>query len=296
MLGNDQYGDCGPVSVANSRALTSLFLNGSEAYPSLDDVFDLYRRSGNPDFNPVTDTDDNGVDMQTMLEAVQKGGIAGVKSVAFAKVDVTNLDEIRAAVAIFGFLLLGVDLETAQQHQGSLWDYVKTSDWGGHAVMAGSYTSTTVGADLSVITWAERVGLTDAFWTHQVEEAWVVIWPEHLGTEQFQEGVDLTALAGAYKVLTGKVLPIPAPAPVPVPPPAPEPVPVPPPAPEPVPVPPVPAPPPPPPAPVDPDAPTPADEALWENIRGWVFGWHIISNAKAARLVRKWARTKGLWP
>lgn len=293
MLGNDQYGVCGPVSVANSRALTTLYLGGTEHYPNLNDVFDLYRRSGNPNFDPATDADDNGVDMQTMLESVASGGMAGTKCVAFAKVDVTDLDEVRAAIAIFGYLLLGVDLRAVQQAQTDqgLWNYVSGSpDWGGHAVLAGSYTSATTGRDLSVITWAQNVGLSDSFWTHQVEEAWVLIWPEHLGTTQFQAGIDLTALASAYTALTGRALPIPAPAP-PAPTPEPDPVPTPPaPTPDPVPV------PPPAPVPVDPNAPTPADVSFWHDIHRWAYGHHVWSNAHAARRVLQWAREKGLRP
>lgn len=257
MLGNDQFGDCGPVSAANLRAMVTAALTGRENYPTLQDVFDLYRRSGNPNFDPATDADDNGVDMQTMCEALVSGGIAGVKALAFAKVDVSSLDEIRGAVAIFGGLLLGVNLETAQQDQTDqgLWDYQNSGEWGGHAVLAGGYTSATAGADVSVVTWAQLVGLTDRFWTHQVEEAWVVIWPEHLGTVQFQQGVDLAQLAADYKALTGRVLPVPTPTP---------------------------------PTPGDPDA------ALAAVAHHWVAEHHIGENHKMQTALKTWLQVKGL--
>lgn len=216
---NDRYGVCGPTSVANSRALVTRYLVGAEHMPTLDDVYSLYRRSGNPNFDPATGADDNGVIMADMLSAVLSGGIGGMKGIAYAAVNTSNLDEVRAAIDIFGFLLLGVDLETAQQAQtdAGMWDYRPSGQWGGHAVLAGSYTSAAYGADIDVITWARRVGTTDAFWTHgQVPEAYVLIWPEHLGTAAFQEGVDLGALARAYEVLTGRQFPA---VPVPVPPP-----------------------------------------------------------------------------
>src|SRR4051794_23725983 len=76
---NDQFGDCGPTSVANLVRLVTGGLLGTEIQPSQDDVFDLYRRSGNPNFDPKTDADDNGVDMQTMLEALLSGGNGGGK-------------------------------------------------------------------------------------------------------------------------------------------------------------------------------------------------------------------------
>lgn len=230
MYGNDQYGDCGPVSVANYVKLVTRYLTGAEVSVSQADVFDLYRRSGNPNFDPTTDADDNGVDMQTMLEALTKGGIAGRKPVAFAKVNVISPTEIQAAIAIFGGVLFGVDLDVAQQTQtdaGGPWDYSPhSSAWGGHAIVAGRYTGALTGPDVSVVSWAEVLGTTDAFLAHQLEECWVVIFPEHLGTTAFVEGVDVATLASDYQALTGRTFPVvPAPAPVP---PSPEPVPAPP--------------------------------------------------------------------
>jgi hypothetical protein len=216
---NDKYGDCGPTSVANLVRLVSGGLTGTEVMPSQDDVFDLYRRSGNPNFNPQTGADDNGVDMQTMLEALLSGGIGDGRGgvllpVAFAKVDVTSDDQLTAAVSIFGGSLWGVDLQVAQQAQTDAhppkWDYHHSSEWGGHAIVAGAYES---GALEDVISWATRVETTSGFRRHQLQEAWVVVWPWNLEHPAFQEGVDLAALASAYKALTGRDLPLPDPAP-----------------------------------------------------------------------------------
>jgi hypothetical protein len=75
------------------------------------------------------------------------------------------------------------------------------------------------------VTWARETGFTDNFWSKQVEEAWAVIWPEQLGTTEFEQGVNLTQLAEAYQAITGRVLQIPPapqpPAPTPIPSPAP---------------------------------------------------------------------------
>jgi hypothetical protein len=212
MYQNDKYGVCGPTTVANSRKLITRALTGVEHSPTQDDVFNLYRASGNPQFDPATGVDDNGVDMATMLSAVRNVGIGGTKSLAEAKVDVTDLNEVRAAIAIFGFLLLGVDLDTAQQDQTDtgVWDYQRSPGWGGHAVLAGAYRCRPIGADVKVITWAEVVGMTDAFWRRQVSEAWIVVWPELIGTEQFQQGIDTAALNADYEALTGRPGPLPA--------------------------------------------------------------------------------------
>jgi hypothetical protein len=265
LLGNDQYGDCGPVSVANDRLLLTTYLTGSPKAPSLADVFDLYRRSGNPTFDPATGAGDDGVDMQTMLEALNHGGIAGVKCLAFAQVNVKDIVEIRSAIDIFGSLLLGVSLDVAQQSQtdAGLWDHKSSSaPWGGHAVMCGRYKQ---GPDRTgVITWATVVDATDAFLSNQLDEAWVVIWPESLGTTQFKVGIDLGTLASDYQTLTGRPLPTPTPTPVPTPPPTP--------------------------------APTPAsaDAVLAAAVRAWASARHSGAAIAVAKAIKVWLAAKGL--
>lgn len=256
-LGNDRYGDCGPAMVEHDRMLVTAYLAGAPIPPDVNAVYDLYRRSGNPNFP----RDDNGVVLADMLSQVAKGGIGGTKCLAYAKVDVTNLDEVRAAIAIFGGLHLGVDMQIAQQAQtnaGGPWDYQPSGVWGGHAVLAGLYTSDSVvrHSDVSVVTWGMVLGTTDAFWARQVAEAWVVIWPEHLGSVAFQQGVDLAALAAAYKTLTGRVFPTVTP-----------------------------------PVPPSGDA---ADRVLAAAVRPWVDQRHVGVNGAAARAVKAWLTAKGL--
>lgn len=236
LYANDQFGDCGPVSAANMTKLLTKYLSGFEVSVSQTDVFDLYRRSGNPNFDPDGDTDDNGVDLQTMLEAWLSGGLGDApKPIAFAKLDHTNGAEVRAAIAIFGAVILGVTLDVAQEQQtdnGGPWSYVPKSEvWGGHAVLAGRYTAPVDDrmdqTDVTVVTWAELMGTTDGFMSHQLDEAWVVIFPAHLTSQPFLTNIDAAALAADYEALTGRTFPVaPDPGPVaPVPDPVPAPTP-----------------------------------------------------------------------
>jgi len=226
---NDTYGDCGPTSVANLVRAVSAGLLGTEVQPTQDDVFDLYKRSGNPEFDPSDPggPGDAGVDMQTMLEALLSGGIGGVKPLCFAKIDVLNDAEIDAAVSILGGTLWGVNLLTpqeAQTEQTHIWDYEPGYEWGGHAVLNAAYSE---GAGLEdIITWAERVKTTMAFRRHQLEEAWAIVWPWNIDHPAFQDGIDVQALANAYHALTGKTIPN-LPQPTPPPPPTPSPTPTP---------------------------------------------------------------------
>ena len=224
---NDQFGTCGPTSVANSLRLTTLGLTGHMVTVAFEDIADLYRRSGNPGFDPSKPGggEDNGVIMQTMLEALLAGGIGGHRPLAFAKIAAGDMDTLDKAIAIFGAVNLGLALDVAQQTQ-RVWSHVAGSpQWGGHAVLAGRYANPDgdVADRTGIITWAQVVDMDRGFVRAQEDEAWVIIWPEHLGSAAFLEGVDVKALASAYEGLTGRPFPFPpepVPAPTPVPAPA----------------------------------------------------------------------------
>jgi hypothetical protein len=272
MLGNDQAGDCVAVTWANFRRLVTAVLGARENYPTQDAVWQIYRTQ-NPGFDPqgTADTNgpgsayDQGMDIQTLLEyLVKHGGPDGVKAVAFAKVDYTNLDELKAADAIFGGVWSGIEVTDVNEQEfseGKPWDYDNHGEiLGGHSVLIGGYTP-----QQRFITWAAETEFTDAFVKNQVEEAWIVVWPEHLGTKQFEAGIDQAALAAAYQELTGRSFPV---QPTP---PAPQPTPTP--------------------------GPSPADtvdEALAAVLRPWVTEHHIGENHRVQVAAKAWLAGKGL--
>jgi hypothetical protein len=223
MLGNDVAGDCNAVTWANTRRLVTAALS-TEYYPTQAQVWQFYQTQ-NPGFDPngTSSTngpgskEDQGMDIQTGLEYLHStGGPDGVKAVAFAKVDPTNLNEVRAALAIFGGLWLGIIVLDANQKQfaeGHAWTDVAGSPVeGGHAILGGGYTT----ADVKFITWAKEAQFAKSFWDgtargqRLVEEAWIAIWPEHLGTAAFDQGVDQAQLAADYQALTGGPLVLPS--------------------------------------------------------------------------------------
>jgi hypothetical protein len=244
MLGNDVAGDCVAVTWANMRRLVTVTLAAPGNYPTQDEVWAIYKTQ-NPDFDPNGSPDtngpgsnaDSGMDIQTVLEYLNKNaGPDGVKAVAFASVDYTNPAEVKAAIALFGSVWTGINVLGSNQDEFNAsqpWDWnANESIEGGHSIVTGGYGTAGAGAlggDERFITWAQETSFTDSFWKHGVEEAWVVIWPEHLGSADFLAGVDLTQLAADYTAITGKPFPAPVPAPpVPTPPPTPKPVPPPP--------------------------------------------------------------------
>lgn len=234
MLGNDIAGDCVAVTWANFRRLVTA-IAGAERYPDQDSVWTVYRTQ-NPSFDPngTADTNgpgsshDQGMDIQTLLEyLVKHGGPDGVKALGFAKVDPTNAEEVKAAIAIFGALWTGIVVQQANETEFAErkpWDYHRSSpDVGGHSVLTGGYGAPgagPLGGDERMETWAEETSFTDRYWNRKVEEVWVVIWPEHLKHPDFLAGVDLAAFAAAYTAVTGRPFPVdvpPQPGPAPSP-------------------------------------------------------------------------------
>lgn len=251
MLGNDQYGDCVAVTWANVRRLVTTKLSVSE-YPNINEVITFYKTQ-----NPNFPADDNGMDIQTALQdLVDNGGPDGKKAVAFAKVDHTNVDEVKAAVALFGYVWVGIVVYDNNENEfsaGQPWTFdPNANQMGGHSVVSGGYGYGTgvLAGDEKFITWAAETSFTDGYWSNAVEEAWVVVWPEHLGSEEFLAGVNAAALEADYHTITGGSYVVPTP-PAPTPPPIPTPV-------------------PPKPKPTPPPAPTPKP-SWWDSFVDWIM-------------------------
>lgn len=224
---NDQFGTCGVASLDNFRRAVTAALDGAQRDATWEDVKALYMRQ-NPNFDETTGAGDNGVDMQTMLADAARTGFAGEPVVGFAKVDLADPELVRAAIAIFGGVLLGLDLTVAQQAQldQRFWYPVPGSpEWGGHAVLDGGYQDTPSREYL--ISWIIKVAASPGFMLAQRQEAWAVILPSHLGNREFVAGMDLAAFAADYEAITGRSFPVPVPTPTPGPAPAPSPAPTP---------------------------------------------------------------------
>lgn len=209
MLGNDSLGDCVAVTWANTRRLVSTML-GVPAYPTLPQVLTFYGTQ-----NP--NGQDNGMDIQTALEdLVANGGPDGVKARGFAAVDYTNPEEVKAAINIFGSVWTGIDVQQNNESEfgaGQPWDYSPGGqNIGGHSIITGGYgtfkpTTPQLSGDEKFITWAQETSFTDAFWANQVTQAWVVIWPEHLGSREFVKGMDLATFVTDFTDITGTPFP-----------------------------------------------------------------------------------------
>lgn len=214
---NNQIGSCGPTGAANSKVAASR----GKVVLTDDEIVEFYSYVSGYDpaqDDPSGQTEnptDVGVENQDMLEKLLEVGIGGHKPLAFAKIDSLDDDFLEAAVNAFQGALFGVTLEDAQQSQTDeqppVWDYKRSSTWGGHDVYSGRYVAAT--RRIGLVSWQLLIDTTNEFRDHQLDEAYVIIWPETLDAP----GVDREKLIAAYMQLTGDPLPVPAPAPDPVP-------------------------------------------------------------------------------
>jgi hypothetical protein len=244
MYGNDRWGDCVWAMIGHAiEAYTTygkgatVTLSDEAVLKGYSDVTGFDPGAGPPDHNPT----DQGTVIQDALNYWKKTGVGGHKILAFAQVDHTNPDEIKAALNVFGALLVGVAFPASAMDQfdnHQPWDVVRNDGGieGGHAVQVGH--AQTDGVEYESVTWAAIEGITSAWWSKYVEECWIAItddWLTTAGTSP--QGVDLYGLGEDLASLTGEPNPFPqpTPGPTPTPDPGPSPTPQPPtPAPEPV--------------------------------------------------------------
>jgi hypothetical protein len=206
--GNDRFGTCGPAFLANHLDLTTAILTGREVNPSDADVFDLYRRSGNPTFDPNKppgSPGDDGVFPSLLFKAAAGGGLAGHRLIGWAALADTSDASIQAAVNEFGGVGVSLELQRADL-DSSVWVYNPSSPVvGGHLVTAGGYDRAT--GTLSCVSWRERKELTRPYLDHRLTAAYVPIWPELLQGRFFAAGLDTDRLATDFRGLTGQVFP-----------------------------------------------------------------------------------------
>lgn len=215
ILGNSEYGDC--VFAGNGHLVELLTAYGQGIETGVTEAEVLAEYSRVTGFRPDDPATDQGAAVQDGLSDLRTNGLAGIKLAAFAEVDVTNLDEIKSALAELGGLSAGVNLPAIAQQQfgaGQPWDVVADDGGieGGHCIILAGYD-----ADfLYVVTWGQVQKATYAWWARYGEEIWAVISPEWVSPKGADpEGVNLASLGEEFAALTGEPSPFGAPGPVP---------------------------------------------------------------------------------
>lgn len=197
MDGNDTVGDCVVAGFDHARQTITGLLTGTQQNFTQQEIWDFYKTQ-NPEFDPSTDKDDNGMDVQTFLEYL----VANKYILAFASIDYMNEAEFRAAMYLGLGILTGVQLRNIQMQQFAKgkWSYVPKSPIdGGHCIPFIGYGK----SQATCVTWGKEIPCTDSFIKHQMDEAWFILMQEHVDHPEFRNHFDLPAFSEAVSEITG---------------------------------------------------------------------------------------------
>jgi hypothetical protein len=203
MLGNDTLGDCTCAGVGHKRIGDVYANQGRILEVTTAETIKFYENFG---YNPDDPNSDQGAVCQQVLEAWHKVGFLGEKPVAFAKVKVSSLTEVKQAIATFGQIYCGFDVPDSamgQFNDSEPWIVVPGAQIeGGHCVTVGAYDAD----GPSCVTWGAVQPMTWEFWKRYFREAWVIVGPDDYNpaTGHTRDGLDGAALAKAYTAVTGR--------------------------------------------------------------------------------------------
>jgi hypothetical protein len=167
---NDQLGDCTIAACGHAIQIWSLNADNSERTIPDSAILAAYEAwDGYVQGDPSTDT--GGVCLD-VLNAWKKDALNDYELQAFADPTVSNLDEIRQAIALFGGVYIGFNVPNfimATDTIPPLWDVAADDggNAGGHCVFVVGYDEST----FSFISWGSVYKMTAAFWTKYVDEA-----------------------------------------------------------------------------------------------------------------------------
>lgn len=145
ILGNDRLGDCVVAGGAHQLTLHNGMI-GKRFVPSEAEVVALYRKLGHGR--------DNGLALDTMLQAMMSGVFGGQKIVADCNVDPNNMDQIKKSIQFLGGVMIGFGTtahSVSDFQQGIPWDDTYRPDGGAHCVILTGWDDAT--SEWELLTW-----------------------------------------------------------------------------------------------------------------------------------------------
>ncbi|MGA2669804.1 MAG: hypothetical protein ABSF21_00045 [Dehalococcoidia bacterium] len=213
---NDIYGDCVIAGRAHMTLPFEKFQQGIQIQISDDEIKNEYFAE--------TGGQDTGLVMLDSLNVWRKEGwTAGGKHYdiyAFASLDWTNHDEVRAAIYLLRGIYLGFQVPQSaidQFNAGKIWDVV-TPDGGiqgGHCIYTFAFIDIVGYNEIGPVcmTWGRRQQMTWRFWDSQVDEAYVVIDNINKWQNPATDPLDIPALVAYLNEITHVIPPVEPPAP-----------------------------------------------------------------------------------
>lgn len=197
MFANDRVGDCTCAAAGHMVELWTATGQHDEA--SVTDTEVLAAYSAITGYDPNNPSTDNGAQISDVLSYWHHSGIAGHQIGAYLELDITNHDQIRAAISLFGGVNVGLQLPAAAQNfTAPQWPNPPQpptgpwapGSWGGHCVPLVDYTTD----GPTAVSWGELYVMTWEFWDAYGEEAWAVVSTDFLTAGKDPDGFDLAAL------------------------------------------------------------------------------------------------------
>jgi len=201
MYANDRIGCCAIAGPAHLLQVWSAN-DATIVTPTEEQVLADYRTVSGWDGAPGSPSD-VGCIMLDVLSRWRNRGLFGHRIAAYALVDHRNLDEVRAAVYLFGGVLLGVSLPAAVANQTNdePWKAPinvprfgpwSPGTWGGHAIVNCGYDPQGIPA----ITWGGVKQMSWHFFTSYVDECYVALSTAWVGSDsKAPNGFDALSLA-----------------------------------------------------------------------------------------------------
>jgi len=182
MDGNDTLGDCTIAALAHAVTVYTGLI-GKQAIMSKNDVVKLYKH--------LTGGKDSGLHELDVLKYWRQNAVPGGEILAFISIDPKNHTHIEQAIALFGGVYLGFQVQ-----QNCVQEFDARQPWtpspltrDGHAVFAVEYDQNGV----TVLTWGNTQQATWDWWDECVDEAYAIL-PPQAKDPKFAPGFNITQL------------------------------------------------------------------------------------------------------
>lgn len=199
LLKNDELGDCTCAAVGHMEMLWTSQA-GIEYVPSDADIVSAY--SAIAGYQPGNPDTDQGANMIDVLNFWRNAGISGRRIQAYVEASPSSVEQVSAAIYLFGGLYVGVRLPQSAMDQTNLsqcWDGITdTNILGGHAINLIAYDQYT----LACVTWGRVQLMTWSWFQHYADEAYAVLSPDWLSASGFTtSGFNIQQLSQDLKAL-----------------------------------------------------------------------------------------------
>ena len=175
MMGNDSVGDCTCADCGHQLMLRTA--NASTIMiPTEADIIALYENFG---YVPGKLSTDQGADELSVCNYMQKYGLLGHTTDAYANLNPTNLNSLKWTVQLYGCSRLGIactDSMIDQFDKGQPWEPVAGATVeGGHDVPLVRYITDGGSTMYFVVTWGKLQPATEAWLTWVLEDGTPVV-------------------------------------------------------------------------------------------------------------------------